>query len=71
MNLISRRADIPSGHFSLWKRSEEEGGRFPTWTEIEKIATLPELELPLDQLKAWKAIDEYGKEIIQLANRIV
>jgi hypothetical protein len=68
MNLIARRADIPSGHPSQWKKPlGDKSRRSPSDTEIEKIAGLTELGLDVTTLKSWRAMDEYPPEAIQLA----
>lgn len=67
MNRIGRLADIPSGHFSLWKRPKDEGGRFPTDTEIKKIASISELAVKEEDLWAWKMLDEYTPEKLRAA----
>jgi hypothetical protein len=71
MNFVARKADIPSGHPSLWKKPRDEHGRRPSDTELEKIADIKELGLGLKTLKAWRAADEYGLDVLQEAIQIL
>lgn len=59
-------AEIPSGHFSLWKK----GRRKPSRTDIEKIAGVAEVGLSLNTLLAWKALEDYGFDVIREAMAI-
>jgi len=56
---------IPSGQFSHWKKpKEDKNSRTPTDTELEKLASVPELGLALGELRAWRAIDIHGEQTI-------
>lgn len=70
LNRIGRVADIPSGHFSLWKKPKEEGGRSPSDGEISKMCAITELGFDEDLLWAWKMVDEYGIERLQRVAQI-
>lgn len=52
--------EVPSSNFSHWKA----GRRTPSDEEIEKIAGVEWLGVDEETLKAWRALDEYGKEVL-------
>lgn len=63
-------------NYLVWKRTGiaesalsnmEKGNYNPSDEVLAQIASVPELELTLDDLKAWKAIDRYGEAALRRA----
>jgi len=58
-------AEIQSGAFSQWKKDRAEPrARRPSDAELQRLASVPWLGIPMETLKAWRAIDEYGDAAI-------
>lgn len=62
-NKLSFKTEIIAGHFSAWKT----GARRPSDTEIEKLASVPELCILKEELEAWRIIEIYGVEALKAA----
>lgn len=62
-NKLSFKTEIIAGHFSAWKT----GARRPSDTEIEKVASVPELGILKEELEAWRIIEIYGIEALKAA----
>lgn len=58
---------IASSHFSNWKK----GRRSPSDNDLHKLAAVPELGVTFPQLWTWRAIDQYGEDVMREAAKIV
>lgn len=67
-NQLQFPAGIQSGTFSAWKKSKDDPYyRRPSDTDLQKLAAVDWLNLTIEQLQAWRAMDEYGSDVITLA----
>ncbi len=58
LNKLCLASGLNRGHLLHWKT----GARRPSDSEIDKIASVPELGIIREQLEAWRAIEIYGME---------
>lgn len=58
-------SQVPAPLFSQWKS----GKRLPSDNDLEKLARVEELDLSLDRLRAWRALDKEGRGPIEEAVR--
>lgn len=74
-NLIARRADIPSGHPSLWKRWEKTGAddkaRLPSDSDLRKMAEVEGLGLDYPTLQTWYLMSKYDKDVLLALNKTI
>ncbi len=54
-------AEIQTSQFSFWRH----GKRRPSDSELKKLASVDQLGLTLERLRAWRAVDEYGIEALE------
>jgi len=68
LHYLSRIASSQFHYWRKWDRTADTNdGRLPTDGELEKLASVKELGLPLITLQAWRALDQYGQEVIASA----
>ncbi len=66
-NRLSELSGIARNRFPEWSRSL----RVPSDAEIEKLASVEELGLCLEELQAWKIINKYGEDALKKAIEVI
>jgi SOS-response transcriptional repressor LexA len=62
---------ITSGQFSQFKKGKHQGGRAPSDMDLEKLSAVPELNLSIETLKGWRALDKIGVDAVREAYQTI
>lgn len=67
LNRLSELSEISRNRFPEWRRKD----RIPSDNEIERLASVKELNLLKEQLLAWRLIEIYGSDAMKSALQIL